>query len=134
MPLVENIIVDPCKFKSMANSLSAVCHPVRAGCLIGYANHPDMIEAMSNAVRIVPDVEAGLCLGSTHEYSAVAKRVVYHCDHTAQFIDLSNLADKPDDQPGPDQNKQTSKPSATGVIMDLSSRMALEMFRTAQRH
>ena len=57
----------------------------------GYSLHPAIGEAV--AADVVLDEHLGMIQipGSTHTYSGLAKKVVYHLDLHSQFIDLSGF-------------------------------------------
>ena len=109
MPVLMRLSTqDMTLFEDFAKTADSLYHPLQAAVSMGFSNHPDLAPLVANVFQQGRDRHSCMVWGATHKHSKPVKKVVYHVDSTAQFMDLAHIPAMDDGLPNPSAHKGQS--------------------------
>jgi hypothetical protein len=121
MPEINMMLREsPNSLTELAEAMGKLRHVVNAAPVMGYSGHPDWQPIAASRFVIDDDGQQHSWLGSSHIFSSIAKKIVYHLDLQSQFMDLSHVVQSW----GKQSRHITSTPTS-----NLKATLACAMFR-----
>lgn len=99
MPLLVHLSkTKPSLIQDLAQFAEDLYHPLKASITMGVSGHPDLAPLVAGVVQERSGIDSCMLWGSTQKHAKEVKRVVYHVDSTALFMNLSGVVSM--DDPG----------------------------------